>query len=133
MPSPHLGVQRLPTTRHWKPFSTVLQSPEQPSPLLVLPSSHSSFPSRILSPHASGYWATQPAVLVPGHPEDPAAPPVEVGWVVMISTPPPPLVPAVPRPPLPVPPVPSVPSIAALVQAIPANARTVAKPIAARW
>jgi len=50
MPSPHTVMHGLPGTRQAKPGSTVLQSFEQPSPLLVLPSSQASFEVRALLP-----------------------------------------------------------------------------------
>jgi hypothetical protein len=50
VPSPHFGEHRFPGTRHSKPLST-LQVLEQPSPLVVLPSSQVSLPSSTPSPH----------------------------------------------------------------------------------
>src|SRR5512138_690031 len=61
--SPHLGVQALPTTRHWKPVSTALQSAAHPSPPWLLPSSHFSLPSSTPLPHfICGHWQSCPGV-----------------------------------------------------------------------
>src|SRR3569623_717445 len=56
-PSPQMGTQRLPGTRHWKCESIVLQSDEHPSPLLLLPSSQVSLSASTPSPHLGGLQA----------------------------------------------------------------------------
>src|SRR5450759_1591667 len=122
-------------------FFSTWHAPLQPSPGKLFPSSHASMPPWLFlpSPHASGYWATQPAVLVPLHwGSVPAVPPVEpTEPSSLMDRPPPPFVPAPPppAPPLPAPLAPPAPpafSIEALVQAIPASASVAARPSAAR-
>src|SRR5450432_776769 len=49
-PSPQSGMQGFPGTRHCHPVSTLLQSPEQPSPLTLFPSSQASGELTVPSP-----------------------------------------------------------------------------------
>src|SRR5262249_48243125 len=57
MPSPHcLALQAMPGIEQSQPGSTVLQSAEQPSLFAVLPSSQSSCPPSLRSPHTTVYW-----------------------------------------------------------------------------
>jgi len=59
---PQIRVQGFPGTRHCHPGSIVWQSPEQPSPLTVFPSSHASLEVRIPFPHRNGSTQVCPGI-----------------------------------------------------------------------
>jgi hypothetical protein len=52
-PSPQIGKQRRPCTGQRQPISIAMQLAAQPSPLIVLPSSHDSNDASTLSPQTT--------------------------------------------------------------------------------
>ncbi len=61
-PSPQSGMQGFPGTRHCHPVSTLLQSPEQPSPDVLFPSSQASGELTIPSPQTVLRMQAEPNV-----------------------------------------------------------------------